>query len=404
MNLKAKCWLTPFRRPCLLLLTTFILLSTSQLLFSATEEGDNSQYLIEKANLYPDRSGGIKSVKDENSSWIAQPHGRIGEIVKGQKVTKVSRIRQRRMSVTLDDGRKGWVDIPLVSPAPGLNAYLFNKVRIQDISAEPNRSSKPALEINDSNKYNSFATNTSISIIDWYYDKEEYAKSLVIWPSSLWAKVKIADETSGIEYVGWLPSSKVRLKGQMHNDALILIWKPIKWISVLLGDGFFAGLLIVVLYFIPVLIGFMVARILSLGLRFLPNFLIYLIIILLALFIYYQVYFSVFDASSFNRGNWFNEFMYIVFAFLTLSSMLGTYKVFYKHTRETRCPSCKYWYGGAFNREHLNTNITTTTTTTKYSDGKTAKSVSEDVEENWKDYCSCAYCGHYWTIYRTEKK
>jgi len=84
--------------------------------------------------------------------------------------------------------------------------------------------------------------------------------------------------------------------------------------------------------------------------------------------------------------------------------MLGTYKVLYQHTRETRCPSCKHWYGGAFNREHLNTLVTTTTTTTKYSDGRTNKSISKDVEENWKDYCSCANCGHYWTIYRTETK
>ena len=384
------------------LLLTIIVISTSQSIFSSEDGGKKNQYVLNRTHLYPDRSGGIARVKDDNSNWIVKPKVTLGEVEKGQEVKRVGKIRQRRMRVTLDDGRKGWIDIPLVSPAPGLNAYLFNKIKIQDILAEPGWTSKPAIEINDSNKYNSFATNTSISIIGWHYDKEDYAKNLVIWPSSLWAKVKVTDNQ--VDYIGWLPSSKVRLKGQMHNNAFTLIWRPIKWFSVLLGDGFFAGLLVMLLYFIPVLIGFFIARFISLGLRFLPNFLLYLIIIVVALFIYYQIYFSVFDASAFNRGNWHNEFMHIVFAFLTLAVMLGAYKQFSKYSKETRCPSCKYWYGGAFNREHLNTLITTTTTTTRYSDGTSYKSVDKEVEENWKDYCSCANCGHYWTIYRTEKK
>lgn len=384
------------------LLLTSLILSSSQKIFSSEEGEKKNQYVLDKTYLYPDRSGGIKSVKDENSEWVAQPKSTLGEVGKGQLVKRVGNIRQRRMRVTLDDGRKGWIDIPLVSPAPGLNAYLFNKTRIQDIKAEPNWQSNPALEIDNSNKYVSFATNTSISIIGWYYDKDDYAKNLVIWPSSLWAKVKISSNDS--EYIGWLPSSKVRLKGQMHNDAYTLIWRPIKWLSVLLGDGFFAGLLILILYFIPVIIGYLVARFTSIGLRFLPNFLLYLIIIVIALFIYYQIYFSVFDASALNRGNWYNEFMHIVFVFLTLTLMYGAFKGFSKGLRETRCPSCKHWYGGAFNREHLNTLVTTTTTTTRYSDGSSKKSVDKEVEENWKDYCSCANCGHYWTIYRTEKK
>lgn len=385
-----------------ILLLIIIITSSSQSIFSSEDSGNKNQHVLNRTLLYPDRSGGLQSVKDENSNWVVKPKATLGEVEQGQMVKRVGNIRQRRMKVTLDDGRKGWIDIPLVSPAPGLNAYLFNKARIQDILAEPSRNSKPAAEINDSNKYTSFPKNTSISIIGWHYDKEDYAKNLVIWPSSLWAKVKVTDNE--VDYIGWLPSSKVRLKGQMHNDAFTLIWRPIKWLSVLLGDGFFAGLLILILYFIPVLVGYLVARSISLGLRFLPNFILYLIIIVVALFIYYQTYFSVFDASAFNTGNWYNEFMHIIFVFLTLSLMFGAYKGFSKALRETRCPSCKHWYGGAFNREHLNTLVTTTTTTTRYSDGTSYKSVDKEVVENWKDYCSCANCGHYWTIYRAEKK
>lgn len=403
MKLKAKYWLMPFRSPGSFLFITFILLSLSKTVFSGSDESEKPQYLLEQANLYPDKTGGIISRKDDNSNWIAKPLGRIGEVAKGQIVTKVSIICKHRMKVTLDDGRQGWIDIPMVSPAVGTNAYLFDKVKLKDILNKPDRTGKPITIIDKSKKYKSFDANTQISIVEWYFDKKEYAKSLTLWPSELWAKVIISDVDSGLDYVGWLPSSKIRLLGQMDDDVFILIWRPIKWISGLLGDGFFAGFLILFLFIIPVLIGFVIAWSILLVLRFLPNFLLFLIIIFVAVVIYYQVYFSVFDASSFNLGNWHNEFMHVLFASLTLFTMFGVYKGFYEHTRETRCPSCRQWRGGAYNRKHLNTLVTTTTSTTEYSDGTSNKSVRKDVEENWKDYCSCANCGHYWTLYRTEK-
>lgn len=361
---------------------------------------DNNKYkslvITWETPIFLNSTGGTLGVKQEDGSWKKKIVNSIGNATKGQKITKVHRIREQRVLVTLDDNRKGWVDLPFLWPSESgkIEARLITDIKFEDIKAEPTKYSNQSVKYDSKRANKRFKRNSNIEVTAWYTDKESYEKNLTAYPSHTWAYIIINEETKG-----WIPLKYIRLYGQMTDSAVASIWLPIRWISELLGDGFFAGLFVLLLYGIPILIAFLFARFLSEIMKFLPNFILFVVISAIVVPTYFAVFTSVFDASSFNQNSGLLMFLFVL---LTGSATLGGLSGIFQEIRESRCPKCKEWEGGAYQRDHLGTTTTTKTTTTTYGDGRKDITSSKDVVEDWKDYCKCYNCGHTWTLYRKE--
>ena len=198
--------------------------------------------------LFKNSSGGVQSVSRDETGWIRKVTGSYGEALKGQKVHKVHLIREQRMLVTLDDKRKGWIDLPFLWPPANTEAYLLQDIKFHNLKAEPSANSKQAVDIDPKRRNKRFHRNTRVTLSRWYTDKDKYDKFKTAFAPDTWAYITIDDEAKG-----WIPLKYIRLDWQMHDNAKAFIWKPIRWISKLLGDGFWAGLIVILLY--PIQIG-----------------------------------------------------------------------------------------------------------------------------------------------------
>ncbi len=378
----------------------FLLVSMILLLGINTQSYSNSdvnnktkdRYITINGHLFSEMSSGIETIVDENSNKITQPTGIIGEVSIGMGVKKVHKIRFSRMQVTLEDGRKGWVDIQLVSPSGEKDAYLMNRVKLSELMAQPQKGNTAVL-ISDENKNIQFKRNTPLKVMEWKHEEGKNKNSL-FQSGTWWAKVEIED------YSGWIENSKFRFKGQMFDTAIPMIWYPIRWINRLLGDGFWAGLFIIILLGVPMLIGYAIARFISTKIRFLPNFILYFIIILVGFLIYSNTFMSIYDASAFNRAGGISMTFYGI---IVLIVAVATFFYIRKIIFETRCPDCKHWDGSVLDSSKLSETNITKTVTWRYYNGTEEKEVTHTTIEHWEDFCNCSNCGFCWKIRRIEK-
>jgi len=345
--------------------------------FSNSGEPIASRYIVANGQIYSNMSGETEAV--------------IGDVAKGTVVISIHRIRFSRMQVTLDDGRKGWVDFHLLSPSPENDAYLMNKIGLNDLKAQP-ESPNAAVPITPDNKNVKFKRGTPLRVLEWKH-MEEKNKTRVLQFGTWWGKVEIEGHT------GWIERAKLRYNNQMFDTSIPIIWYPVHWINNLLGDGFFAGLIIFMLLVFPMTIGFALARVISSKLRFLPNFILYFIIILTGLVIYFQIFMSVWDASVFNSLGVIGMTLLGLLIFIALTA---SFAYFRKRIYETRCPDCRHWDGEVLESKLLSDTITKYTTKWTYSDGTTKKEVSHHQIQSWEDFCNCSNCGFCWKIKRIE--
>jgi len=381
-----------FIRIYLILLLILIGSSVNSNANSVDDNANKKRIIVNNGQLFSESSSNDETVLDKNKNKIVQPTGVIGQLVKGQGVKTIHRIRFSRMQITLDDGRKGWVDIQLVSPSFEKDAFLLNEVKLSELMAAPQRGNS-AIPINNDNKNIKFKRNTLLKVLEWKHE-EEKNKDRIFQSGKWWAKVEIEGHT------GWIESSRFRFKGQMFDSAIPVIWYPIRWISSLLGDGFWAGLFVLILLVVPMMLGYAIARLISTWLRFLPNIILYIIILLSALLIYGNTYTSIYDASAFFRGS---IFLYALYGFLVFFVAISTFTYIRKTIYETRCPDCKHWEGQVYDSQKLSESTTTTKTTYHYSDGSQKREVNKTTIKSWKDSCCCQHCNYCWAIHRTEK-
>lgn len=375
-------------------LRLLLMLSAVGLFVSALGNPSDSgakRKIIDNAYLFSEMSSSVETVVDKNSKQVSQLSGIIGQVKKGQEVLEIHRIRYSRMQITLDDGRKGWVDIPVVSPSDEKDAYLLHGLKLSELLVKPG-SADPATPVTSENKNLKFKRNTPLRVIEWKHEAEKN-KDRIFHSGTWWAKIEIEG------YSGWVESSRFRFKGQMFDSVIPAIWYPVRWFSKLLGDGFWAGLFILMILVIPMSISYAIARFISSGLRFLPNFVLYIIILFFAFLIYSNTYMSIYDASAFNRGE---ILMFSLFGILVFVVAIGSFAYVRKNIYETRCPDCRHWKGKVYDTQKLSETWWKTTTTTHYSDGTTKRNVSETTIQSWKDFCSCSHCGNCWAIQRTE--
>jgi hypothetical protein len=358
--------------------------------FSSSNEPETSRYIVANGQLFSEMSSNTETIVDEKANKTSVPSGIIGEITKGTGIKSIHRIRYSRMQVTLEDGRKGWVDIHLVSPSPEKDAYLMTKLGLDEIKAQPEGAS--AIPITNENKKVKFKRNTPLRVLEWKH-MEEKNKTRVLQSGKWWVKVEIEG------YTGWIEQSSFRYNNQMFDTSIPLIWYPIHWINNLLGDGFFAGLIIFMLLVFPMTIGFALARLISSKLRFLPNFVLYFIIILTGVIIYSQVFMSVWDASVFSSLGVIGMGLLGILIFIALAA---SFAYFRKRIYETRCPDCKHWEGEVLESKLLSDTIYKHTTKWTYSDGTTKREVSHHQIQSWEDFCNCGHCGFCWKIKRIE--
>ncbi len=314
---------------------------------------------------------------------------------RGELVEKVHSVRSTRALVSMTDGRKGWLDIALMEPALGENALLANSIDWEDIRSEPSKQASIAKSGDTPSRY---GRNSPVRVAAWHYDAELYRERKTLETLKVWAQIYIEGEL-----VGWVDPANIRLDGQIHDRAFAPVWYPVRWVSRLLGDGVIAAILILPFYILPVMCGFVVAKKLSKLLRFLPNIVLYLIIVVVAYQIYSISFISVVDASAYRWGEG-RMYGYLLFGFLTLIVMFGALKAATQSVREGRCPACKRWMGQVQRREHLSTETETTTTTTRYGDGSESISRKTIEDEHWQDYCRCSNCGHAWSLSRVERR
>ncbi len=375
----------------LLFLAALIFMLINFSVLNAAEENTIKRFIVGNGQLFSESSSYDETFLDKNNNKIVKPTGIIGQVTKGQGIQTIHRIRFSRMQVTLDDGRKGWVDIQLVSPSPEKDAFLLHGVKLGELMKSPG-SADPAVTINSTNKNTKFKRRTPLRVLEWQH-QEEKNKNRVFQSGKWWAKVEIEG------YSGWIEGSRFRFKNQMFDSAIPAIWYPIHWISNLLGDGFFAGLFILFLMVVPMTFGYFIARAISTKLKFLPNFILYLIILIIALPIYLYTFMSVYDASTFNRGDILMLNLYGLLVFFTAA---GSFAYIRKNVYYRRCPGCRLWKGKQYDSKKLSESITTTKTTWHYSDGSQKSEVNTTTIESWKDSCCCENCGYCWAIHRIE--
>lgn len=372
----------------------FVLFFLMAGVFATTQvyaENSTNRYITGKTHLFEDMSGNYQTVVDENSNTVLVPGGIIGEIEKGQAVTEIHRIRFSRMQVSLADGRKGWVEIQLVSPSGEKDAYLLRKLKLSELLTHPN-SGNSAVPVSDENKNVKFKRKTPLRVIEWKHVAENNNNRLN-QSGKWWAKVEIEGNT------GWIEKSRFRFQGQMFDSAIPFIWYPVHWFNNLLGDGFWAGFFIFFLLVIPMTIGYVIARYISSWLRFLPNFVLYLIIITTGLVIYSKTFMSIWDASVFNVAGGLTMGLLGLLMFI---AGISSFVVLRKRIFVTRCPDCKHWEGKVLESKLLSDTTTTYTTKWTYSDGTSKKEVSHVQIQSWQDFCNCEHCGYCWKINRVE--
>lgn len=113
---------------------------------------DNKKYkslvITWETPIFLNSTGGTLGVKQEDGSWKKKIVNSIGNATKGQKVTKVHRIREQRVLVTLDDDRKGWIDLPFLWPSDSgkIEARLITDIKFEDIKAEPTKYSNQSVK------------------------------------------------------------------------------------------------------------------------------------------------------------------------------------------------------------------------------------------------------------------
>jgi hypothetical protein len=350
------------------------------------------RYAVSSGYLFKEMSSNTETIVDENSNKISVPSGIMGDIAIGTEIKKIHQIRFSRMQVTLEDGRKGWIDFHIISPSSQNDAYLMNKIGLDDLKAQP-ESANSAVPITNDNKNVKFKRGTPLRVLEWKH-MEEMNKTRVLQSGTWWAKVEIEGNT------GWVEQGKLRYNNQMFDTSIPMIWYPAHWLNNLLGDGFFAGLIIFILLVFPMTIGFALARLISSKLRFLPNFILYFIILLTGVLIYFQIFMSVWDASVFNSLGVIGMALLGILIFIALSASFGYIR---KRIYETRCPDCKHWTGEVLESKLLSDTTTKYTTKWTYSDGTTKREVSHTQIQSWEDFCNCGNCGYCWKIKRVEK-
>lgn len=373
------------------LLFFFVLIAGVFAVRSVDAENSQNRYITRKAYLFEEMSSNYKTTVDEKSNTVLIPDGIIGELEKGQVVAEIHRIRFSRMQVSLADGRKGWVDIPMVSPSGTKDAYLIRKLKLSEIVASPG-SVEPSVSITGDNKNLKFKRNTPLMLIEWKY-VDEKNKTKTIQSGTWWAKVEIEG------YTGWIEKSRFRFEGQMFDSVIPLLWYPIHWFNNLLGDGFWAGFFIFLLLVVPMLIGYSLARYISSWLKFLPNFVLYIIIIITGLVIYSKTFMTIWDASVFNVAGVLTMSLLGLLIFIAATA---SFAVLRKRIFETRCPDCKHWEGKVYQSDKIRETNIETTTTWKYSDGTQKREVSHTQIQTWEDFCNCGHCGFCWKIKRVE--
>ncbi len=192
----------------------------------------------------------------------------------------------------------------------------------------------------------------------------------------------------------------------MHDAAKYGLWIPIKWINNQLGNGFLAGLATVILMFILIpTAAFMLTKFVSVKLRFLHNLVLFVMLGIVTILFYYNLYYSFFDPSSLNWNNWHNETAHILFAGIIVVfgfSILGKQ---IQDIEESRCPDCKYWDGYAYNRKLMFRDVERLKKWNEESRGNVVVGISNEryethFKEGWKDSCKCIRCGHKWTLSR----
>lgn len=340
---------------------------------------------------------------DENSSIKKADSVNINDTVK-----TIHKIMTTRMLITTNDGKSGWYEIPFIKSTEGWNGYLFKHLYSNELKQSPDRNSKSIKEKSKQAKQARFRENHDIKIIEFRNEPEWFQKHQRVSTHAIWAKVQINDTATNSEFIGWLPYSRLRLHGQMKDGSYSFIWTPLKWVNVKLGNGFFAGLLTLILFIALVFsIPFIIIRFISTRLRFIPNLILAVILILLTFSTISSFYRSFFDPSSFNWYNWHNEFSPILFLGLTGLIGIALMKRLIQTIYELRCTRCKHWDGYVYNRSLINRaeRQYKLWTETKYWDGSTQKSnerYETEVDEDWEDFCECGGCGHRWTLDRRE--
>ena len=101
------------------LISRFLAFTAFILLLTLAVSAQNTNVLWEVAwdvPLFKNSTGGVQSVSRDESGWIRKVTGSNGDAQKGQRVHKIHQIREHRMLVTLDDKRKGWIDLPFLWP------------------------------------------------------------------------------------------------------------------------------------------------------------------------------------------------------------------------------------------------------------------------------------------------
>ncbi len=322
-------------------------------------------------------------------------------------ITKIHRIRETRMLITTAEGSHGWYDIPFIQSTKGWNGYLFKRIHSNDLKVSPARTSRAISEADQDGYRRVYQKNTDIRILEIRNDPEAFERNKRASPFAMWAKVSVWDNRAQTDIVGWLPYTTVRIHGQMHNSAKSWVWIPLKWINTGLGDGFFAG--VVSFLLITILItttAFIFTKFTSTKMRFLPNFILVVLLIIATVGLLYNFYYSFFDPSAFNWANWQNETAHLLYLGLVGAGGVGALKVFIQRIYEERCPNCKYWNGYVYNRKLLFRNEKTYKHWTKNTGDGSISNVRYETEinENWKDFCECGRCGNRWTLRRHVQK
>ncbi len=308
-------------------------------------------------------------------------------------VKKIHRVKQQRMLITMTDGKYGWYEIAFLNSDKGWNGYLFKNIQLSDLKVSPDRESRPVPEANREGFRRGYSKNTEVRVITTQH-------------RASYVQIAVYDTRAEKEVTGWVHNSLVRINGQMHNNAGFWLWIPFQAVNTALGKGFFAGVanLILLIAIIP-LIAFFMVKFISTSFRFIPNFLLMLLLIGVTLLTLSSMYFTFFDPSPFNWGNWQNDTGHLLYLVLAVPLGIGIMGSLIEIIYEQRCTSCKHWYGYAYNRKLLNRNVRRYKrwTETRYKDGSTSVSnerYETHTNENWKDYCECAKCGNRWTLRR----
>lgn len=282
--------------------------------------------------------------------------GVSSRIKAGDRVAFVQQRRPSMFKVLLSDGRKGWIEPERLSAGPDETVEMTS-----------------AFELKQAPDFTAAGAGIAVN-------GKESARLLE--RKAGWVKVRLNDSREG-----WVSLRNAAYPGQLPDNAVGWLYFALVWLSAKLGGGFNSSIVMILLYILPSLLIYLAVKWLSKRLKFLHNWFLKLLIVLLTAALYYFTLMTVYYASPLAVSGLDERIAWIVLIFLSSVLNLALFRIYFHSIGLRRCPSCKAWKGHRLRKPAEDTSLQPAQAENG-APGKEKKPPEPD--------CVCKACGHQW--------